>query len=46
MIFIKNGDVGLDDKFAITIPKDKTLAVILKYEKVGGVWKLMTKTIR
>ena len=46
VLIVKNPDVGLDDKIAVTVPKDKTLAVILKYEKIGGAWKLTSKTIR
>ncbi|HEY1100281.1 MAG TPA: protein kinase [Myxococcota bacterium] len=46
VLSLKNPDVGLDERITITVPKDKTLAVILKFEKVGAVWKLKSKTIR
>src|SRR5690606_14815731 len=47
---IRNPQSGLEDKVAVTIAKDKTTVVILKYEATGKAgkagWKLATKTIR
>ena len=45
-LVVKNADLGLEDRFAVVVPKGKTLAVILKYEKVGSVWKQTKKTLR
>ncbi len=43
---IRNPQSGLDDKLVVTIIKDTTTVVILKYVQEGGVWKATTKTVR
>lgn len=45
-LVVKNADLGLEDRFVVVVPKGATLAVILKYEKVGTTWKLTKKTLR
>jgi hypothetical protein len=45
-LVVKNADLGLEDRFAVVVPKGATLAVILKYDKVNGVWKQTKKTLR
>jgi hypothetical protein len=45
-LVVKNAALGLEDRFAVVVPKGATLAVILKYEKVGTAWKLTKKTLR
>ena len=45
-IAVINKELGLDDRFMVTVPKDKTLVVIVKYDKTAGGWKLRSKTVR
>ena len=45
-IAVVNKELGLDDRFMVTVPKDKTLVVIVKYDKTPGGWKLRSKTVR
>lgn len=45
-IAVVNKELGLDDRFMVTVPKDKTLVVIVKYDKTAGGWKLRSKTVR
>jgi serine/threonine-protein kinase len=43
---VTNPELGLDDQLPVTITKDKTLVVILKYEKGPTGWKVRSKTVR
>jgi hypothetical protein len=46
VLVLKNAEKGLDDRLPVTIVKDKTLVVILKYAREGTGWKLQSKTVR
>jgi hypothetical protein len=46
VLVLKKADIGLDERLTVTIPKDKTLVVMLKFEQDGGAWKVSSKTIR
>lgn len=46
VLVLKSAEKGLDERLPVTIVKDKTLIVILKYTKEGVGWKLQSKTIR
>jgi serine/threonine protein kinase len=46
VLVLRRDDVGLDERLPVTIPKDGTLVVKLRFEKDGGGWKLTSKTIR
>jgi hypothetical protein len=43
---VVNAEAGLNDRFVVTVPKDKTLVVIVKYDKTAAGWKPRTKTMR
>jgi serine/threonine protein kinase len=45
-LLLRKADVGLDERLPVTIPKDATLVVKLRFEKDGSTWKLTSKTIR
>jgi len=38
--------MGLKDAFPVVVPADKTLVVIVRYEKKGATWALAQKTVR
>jgi len=46
VLILRKADIGLDERLPVTIPKDKTLVVKLKFERDAGVWKVSSKTIR
>jgi hypothetical protein len=46
VLILQKADIGLDERLPVTIPKDKTLVVKLKFERDGGAWKVSSKTIR
>jgi hypothetical protein len=46
LLTLTNPEVGLKDAFPVVIPADKTLVVILRYEKRGAAWVLAQKNIR
>ena len=46
VLTLQNPEEGLKDKITVTIQKGKTLVVILRYQKQGGRWKVVQKTIR
>ena len=46
MLTLTNPEMGLKDAFPVVVPVDKTLVVILRYEKKGATWVLTQKTVR
>jgi hypothetical protein len=46
VLTLTNPEMGLKDAFPVVVPADKTLVVILRYEKKGAAWVLAQKTIR
>ena len=46
VLVLRRDDVGLNERVPVTIPKDGTLVVKLRFAKDSGGWKLTSKTIR
>ena len=45
-VSVVNAEAGLSDRFVVTVPRDKTLVVIVKYDRTAAGWKPRTKTMR
>lgn len=45
-VSVVNAEARLNDRFVVTVLKDKTLVVIVKYDKTAAGWKPRTKTMR
>ncbi len=43
---VSNPQYGINESFTVNVPKDKTVVVILRFEKHGSGFKLAEKTIR
>jgi serine/threonine-protein kinase len=43
---LTNPEMGLTDAFPVVVPANKTLVVILRYEKKGTAWVLAQKIVR
>jgi serine/threonine-protein kinase len=46
VLTLTNTEMGLKDSFPVVVPANKTLVVILRYEKKGAAWVLAQKTVR
>jgi hypothetical protein len=46
ILTLTNPEMGLKDAFPVVVPADKTLVVIVRYEKKGATWALAQKTVR
>ena len=45
-LFVTNPQFGINEQLTLTVAKDKTVVVILRFEKSGAASKLVQKTIR
>jgi hypothetical protein len=45
-LMLTNPEVGFRDAFVVTVPANKVLTVIVRYEKQGAVWVPVQKSVR